>query len=155
MAYEKAFQNSYHDLDENTKYRFAELELQQSLKHLTRFNHYTDSPRTSAIAQLYKAITPYHQQSDEHESRFFQALSSTYFNNPPKTEVIKYLIIYAQSYNKIRSITSASPNTIAKERYGIPYFHPAFDMWNPEMLQSWNNLKNIFNVWGEKQVHEI
>jgi hypothetical protein len=153
MVFEKAFENSYHDLPIQTKYRFAEIEISKGINTLTRFYKYEPNARQKAAYTIYNAIVPNIRKIEEFESRFFDVLSSTYFNQPNKNELIHYLIIRGHSYTKIRNLTSASFNTISKMRYGLPTYFPVFNMWNEEMLHNWNDIKTNLNLFNEDLAH--
>jgi hypothetical protein len=153
MVFEKSFENSYHDLPQSTKYRFAEIELSKALNTLTRFYKNEFNPREKASITLYSSITPKDLQTPEFEDRFFRTLSSTYFNQPNKIEIINYLLVKGHSYTKIRSLTSASFNTISKMRFGVPTHHPIFNLWDQEMLDNWNSIKENLNIWSESLAH--
>lgn len=153
MAFEKAFDNTYHQLPLQTKYRFAELELAKAMNTLTRFFRYEPSARQKASGILFDAITPNSMRIPEFEDNFFNMLSSTYFNQPNKNELIHYLIAKGHSYTKIRNLTSVSFNTIAKMRYNEPYYFPIFTMWSEEMLNNWNEVKESLNLFNEELAH--
>jgi hypothetical protein len=153
MAFEKAFENNYHELPLQTKYRFAEIELSKGINTLTKFYKFEPNARQKASATLYNAIVPNHMKVPEFEDRFYTMLSATYFNQPNKNEIIHYLIIRGKSYTKIRNLTSASFNTISKMRYGLPSYFPIFTLWNEEMLHNWNDIKANLNLFGEDLVH--
>lgn len=152
MAFEKVFENKYHDLDQQTQYRFAELELGKAIQTLTTLYRHHTSPRTNAHNLLLNAlITP--TMNNQKEDSFINMLSSTYTLNPPKVEMIHYLIIHGHSYNKIRELTKASFNTIAKMRYGLPIYYPSFQFWDDETLQKWERIKSTLNLFDEELAH--
>lgn len=153
MVFEKSFENSYHELPQSTKYRFAEIELSKALNTLTRFYRNEYNPREKASLTLYSSIIPKQLQEPEYEDRFFKMLGSTYFNQPNKTELINYLIIKGHSYAKIRNLTSASFNTISKMRFGVPTYYPLFNGWNEEVLHNWNSIKEHLNLFNEELAH--
>lgn len=153
MPFEKGFKNEYHELEQSTKYRFAEIEISYALKVLYPLYRYTTSPRMSASTVIFRSIAPPSVQIPEMEDEFYNVLQSTPFNVPQKTELIKYFIMKGHSYNKIRDITHASYNTIAKYRYGLPYYQPIFRLWNDEMLNNWNDIKRAINIFNEDLAH--
>ena len=154
MAFEKAFENNYHDLPLHTKYRFAEIEIGLAINQLTPLMYGALSPRERSIAVIFDAIVPKAMDYDEEYNRFQQSMNTTYVNAPPTNERIHYLIAHGQSYKKIRDLTSASFNTIAKERYQTPEFQPIYPRWTEEMLLRWNKLSPIINLWNEELAHQ-
>ncbi len=153
MAFEKAFDNKYHELQQDTKYRFAEIEIARGINTLTKFFIYEPNARQKASASIYNAIAPNSQKLPEFEDRFYSMLSSTYFNQPNKNELIHYLIMKGHSYQKIRDLTNASFNTISKMRYGMPTYFPIFTMWSEDMLNNWNSIKGNLNLFNEPLSH--
>jgi hypothetical protein len=153
MVFQKSFENAYHELDLNTQYRFAEIELSFAIKTLTVFHKMFPMPRQTSVNLLYKAIAPKVIQIPGFENKFLDAMNSTYVNNPPKPELIQYLIIRGHSYQKIREITQASFNTISKHRYGLPQYYPAFAHWSEEMMSNWNDIKYTLNLFNEETAH--
>jgi hypothetical protein len=152
MAFEKVFQNTYHELEQQTKYRFAELELGKSIHQLTTLYRHTTTPRAAAHNLLTAALVQT-TMNNRNEEDFIHMLSSTYTLNPPKVELIHYLIIHGHSYNKIRELTKASFNTIAKMRYGLPIYYPTFPNWDEDMLAKWDRIKTTLNLFDEELAH--
>jgi hypothetical protein len=153
MAYEKAFQNHYHELDANTQYRFAEIELRNAVSSLITLFKPKYTPRLNALNTLYDYLIPKNLQNPEMEEQFVKAFSSHHFAQPGKHEVIYYLIARNHSYAKIRDLTNASFNTIAKMRFDNPIYYPVFEKWDEEILNRWNDLKTIFNLFNENLAH--
>lgn len=153
MAFEKAFTNQYHDLALSTKYRFAEIEINQAVKILTQFFRQEHSPRQKANDIIYNALAQNPNRDDEYYDVFQKTLLSTYFNNPPKSELVHYLIMKGHSYNKIRNLTGVAFNTIANMRYGLPSYQPIFTYWNEEALNNWNAVKHTLNLFSEELAH--
>ena len=153
MAFEKAFENNYNDLEEQTKYRFAEIEMKKALTALVALYKPRYTPRMSALSTLYDYLTPTPLKVPEYEAEFMEAFSSSYFNQPRKDEVIHYLIAKGHSYTKIRNLTSAAFNTISKLKHDNPIYYPVFKHWTPEMLHAWNDLKQHFNLFNEDLAH--
>lgn len=153
MAFEKAFENKYSDLDEQTKYRFAEIEIGKALATLTRLHRHTFSPRQKALNTILDLLIPKNRVNSEFEQLFVDAISSNYTVNPPKKEVIHYLMLKGHSYNKIREITRASFNTIAQRKIDFPRYYPAFSQWDSEMLQVWDGIKDAINLFDDELTH--
>jgi hypothetical protein len=153
MAFERAFQNSYQELPETTKYRFAEIELKHGLNVITTLYKPRYTPRMSAISTLYDYLTPNELKNPEYERDFIEAFSSPYFNQPNKHELLHYLMARNHSYTKIRNLTSASFNTIAKMKYDQPNYYPVFKQWTPDMLARWDELKQHLNLFNEELAH--
>jgi hypothetical protein len=153
MAFEKSFENNYNELSLQTKYRFAEIEISRGMNTLTRFYRFEPNARQKAAATIYNAIVPNLMKTEEFEDRFYNMLSTTYFNQPNKNELIHYLIMKGHSYTKIRNLTSASFNTISKMRYGVPTYFPIFNLWSDEMLNNWNDIKGNLNLFNEDLAH--
>jgi hypothetical protein len=153
MAFEKAFDNKYHELPTHTKYRFAELEIARAINLLTRLYRNNYLPRDSATRVIFDELAPKHMHTPEVESKFYEAFSPQFAAAHTKKELIQYLIVHGQSYTKIRNIAGVSFNRIANLRYGLPEYYPVFDRWEPEMLQKWNEMKHMFNLFDEELVH--
>lgn len=153
MAFEKAFENTYDELTQETKYRFAELELGKAVQLFTIIYHNALAPREKAISTIYDAIIPKQLDNDENKHYFHQSMNTTAINKPPKIELIHYFIMSGQSYQTIRNLTGCSFNTISKARYGTPHYYPTFNRWTPEMLLNWNRVKPTLNLWNEGLVH--
>lgn len=152
MAFEKVFENKYHDLDQQTQYRFAELELGKAVQTLTTLYRHATTPRSASQNFLLGALVPKTTDTQKEEA-FFHMLSSTYTINPPKAELIHYLIIHGHSYNKIRELTKTSFNTIAKMRFGIPIYYPSYPYWDQETLMKWERIKSTLNLFNEELAH--
>ena len=153
MPFEKGFKNEYHELEQSTKYRFAEIEISYAIKALYDLYRFTTSPRMTASTVIFRSIMPQNRQIPELEDEFYNTLQSTMFNVPTKPELVKYFIMRGHSYTKIRDLTNSSYNTIAKYRYGLPYYNPLFRNWDPEMLTNWNNIKSAINIFNESLAH--
>lgn len=153
MAFEKGFHNPYSELHEQTKYRFAEIELKRALTAITALYKPRYTPKMSALSTIYDYLVPNNLKTPEYETEFTEAFNSPYFNQPNKNEVIHYLIARGHSYNKIRSLTSAAFNTISKMKYDQPIYYPVFKQWTPDMLHKWNELKTHFNLFNEDLAH--
>jgi uncharacterized protein YerC len=153
MAFEKAFENKYSELDAQTKYRFAEIEIGKALKTLTRLHRTQFTPRQSALTLLINLLVPSDKRNTDYEQRFVDAITSTYTVEPPKNERIHYLMMKGHTYTKIRELTKASFNTIASKKIAFPYYYPVFSQWNEEMLQNWNGIKDTLNIWDDELTH--
>jgi hypothetical protein len=151
MAYEKAFQNHYHELDANTQYRFAEIELGKALITLSYLYEHATTPRSAAIQHLLSALVPKIQP--QQEESFVQMLQSSYTIHPPKHELIHYLIIHGHSYKKVRDLTGCAFNTISKARMGLPQYYPHYAYWDQYALATWNKLKRTLNLFNEDLAH--
>jgi hypothetical protein len=149
MPFEKTFENSYHELSQATKYRFAEVEMYYAVQALTDLFRQEFSPRHSAIKTIFNIVIPKQLNIEEIEQHFFQLLAT----QPQKKEIIHYLLLKGHSYAKIRSVTSASPNLIAQMRYGLPIYYPRFNRWDEEMMQKWDTAKRHINLFNENLVH--
>jgi hypothetical protein len=153
MAFEKAFQNNYHDLDQNTKYRFAEIEIGKATITLSLLHKYHYFPIQKAHNIILDALAPKEEHSDIWKRDFQNALNSTSFTSPPKTELIHYLILKGHTYKRIRDVTSASFNTISGLRYGLPTYYPRFNRWDEDTLNKWNDIKATLNLFNEELAH--
>jgi hypothetical protein len=153
MAFEKTFENSFAELPQSTVYRFAELEMALAIPQLMKIYRGYNSPRQSAISTLFRSIIPNNMKYNEMEEEFSNLLNSHYFNNPPKEQLIHYLLFKGHSYTKIRNLTSASFNTISKLRFGLPTYQPVFTRWNPEILHNWNEIRSTLNLFNEELAH--
>lgn len=153
MAFEKAFENKYSELDIPTQYRFAEIEIGKAVMTLSRLYRTQYAPRQSAINIITDLLVPKEKKNTAFEQLFVDSISSTYTVNPPKNEIIHYLMMKGHTYNKIRGITSASFNTIAMKKIAFPYYYPSFSQWNEEMLQNWNGIKDTINIWHDELTH--
>jgi hypothetical protein len=153
MAFEKAFTKNYNELTDETRYRFAEIEIARTINQLR--NAYQDSlqPTEMAVSFLYRAIIPKAIAYEETEEMFYRAMLASTTRQPSKKELIHYMIAHGQSYNKTRDLLGVSFNTISNAKYDTPIYFPTFMRWNPEMLYRWNTLKQAFNVWNEDLVH--
>jgi hypothetical protein len=146
MVFEKTFENSYHELSQETKYRFAEIEMYYAIDPLMEIFRQHPQPRDRAVSTIFQTCAPRNLQIDEVEVILFRALS----HKPPKNEVIQYLLLKGHSYTKIRNITNASPNSIASLRFGLPTHFPRFNRWDEEMLHKWNNMKKAINIFNDE-----
>lgn len=154
MPFEKVFVNEYHELDINTKYRFAEIEINQAINTLTQFFKHREDPRLYASSMIYKAITPPSMRDiAELDDEFYRVVSSVQFHRPHKEEQIRYLIMKGHSYAKIRELTKCSFNTISKLRIGFPRYYPVFNRWTEGMLNNWDEVKPVLNIFNEKLIH--
>lgn len=153
MAFKREYKNNYSELPQETKYRFAEIEMKHTLNILTTLYRPRYTPRMSAINTLYDYLTPEHLKTPEYEQHFLEALSSQYFNSPSKFELLHYLMARNHSYTKIRNLTGSAFNTISKIKYDNPFYYPVFRHWTPEMLNHWNDLKQHFNLFNEELAH--
>jgi hypothetical protein len=139
------------DLTQDTRYRFAELELNQAINNLKPFFVSSTNPRVTAAKQIIEAVAPH--LDEQSTSAFFDILVSYSFVNPTKQELIHYFRYNGASYKKITELTSISPNTISAYRYDVPYFIPIFQQWEPAMFSRWQNLKPHLNLWNERLIH--
>lgn len=144
MAFKKTFVNTYHEMDQETKYRFAEMEINRALKLLT--------PIYGSVRALNQIIA-FVNVPVQKEFDFREATQTHTFRFPIKKDEIHYLITYGQSYTKIRDITGASFNTIADLRFGFPRLYPIFKDWTPEMLHHWEVVKTTLNLFNERLIH--
>jgi hypothetical protein len=136
-----------------TLYRFAEIEINQGIKTMNLV--YRNFPDSFQLAKkfIFEQLFYYSERTTEIQSEWEEAISSRFFKIPPKYELINYFLYNGQSYNKIRKLISASPNTISKYRFQAPPFYiPNYKYWNPEMLQRWNHIKHHLNLWSEELV---
>jgi hypothetical protein len=153
MPFEKIIVNAYHELNNPTKYRFAEIEIGKALSILTDLYRTKYQPRAAAVKTMYELLIPQRYQGAEMETQFIEAFRNQRTFNPPKAEVIHYLLVRGHSYTKIRNLTSASFNTIAAMRFGLPEYYPSFPNWTPDILLQWESVKKGFNLFNEELAH--
>lgn len=154
MPFEPHFETSKDVLSEQTKYRFAEIELNYALhNNLTKL--FTTTER--AIDQLYFLLVPNEQSSQEKHSRWREILTSPTFIKPLKAELVYYFTQHGASYTFVRQRTGISPNTMQKLRtkhqLETPSFYAVCSFWTPEMLNRWDDVKHILNIFLEPLVH--
>jgi hypothetical protein len=141
--------NEYHELELHTQYRFAEIEMSFAIRSLATLFRNRGSARHHATSTIYEAIAPNYSRASEFQDRFIETTLLQTFVRPHKKEIIHYLIMRNHSYGVIRQLTSASPNTISHMKIGLPEYYPLFDRWTPEMLDSWNTIKNTINAFNQ------
>lgn len=153
MSFEKTVEAAkYHELPDHTKYRFAELEIGKAITPLTTLHLFASTPRQAAQNLLLQALVPA-QAVPRKEHAFHEFLNAHSTIQPPKADVIQYLLVQGHSYSKIRELTSASYNTISKYKFGVPQLFPHYPYWDMEMLQKWNHIKKAINVFQENLAH--
>jgi hypothetical protein len=154
MAFEKREQlNFYHELSDNTKYRFAEIEMSQAIRQLSNLYKYEGNMYQKAARVIYRAITPPYTPAGNFEEDFISSVMSPQFMTPNKKEKIHYLIMKEHTYKTIREHTGASPNTISRMTIGLPEYYPVFQHWTPELLDQWNIIKTVVNAFNQPLLH--
>jgi hypothetical protein len=151
-GFEKVVLNGYDQLPQETKYRFAEIELSYARKALNTLYQFESNPHYHADLLLYNILVPSEMQNKDIEELFDRLLMSNIFRNPLKQEKINYFRYKDASYQKIRDITGVAFNTISKMRFGNPTHYPVFPKWNKEMLMRWELTKPSINVFNEQTI---
>jgi hypothetical protein len=141
--------NEYHELAPHTQYRFAEIEMSYAIRTLSALFRNRGSARHFASSTIYEATAPNYSRATEFQDRFIETTQLQTFVRPHRKELIHYLIMRNHSYAVIRQLTQASPNTISRMKLGLPEYYPLFDRWTPEMLDSWNSVKNTINAFNQ------
>jgi hypothetical protein len=144
---------NYSDLEPNTRYRFAEIEIAKAIPILVQFEdrkQYVNS--ANVAARIFRRI----QQSNwipEYEEEFVAA-TQTYSFRTPRKEEIGIMFRYRNiSYKNIRIATHMSPNTISNLHMASPFFYPVYSRWDEYMLAQWDDIKRGLNLWNETLNH--
>jgi hypothetical protein len=145
----------YDVLPIETKYRFAEIEINQAADTLFPLFRNKLNPRYGAIATIFNVIVPHGSALPEFEDNFLKASMTSTFMRPHKDELINYFKFRGLSYAKIRAHTGASPNTIYNKRFDYPHFTPVYHQWNEEMLHRWLALAPTINIFNEELLHSF
>lgn len=137
-----------------TRYRFAELEINQGLKVMQQvYKTFIDSYQLSNNF-IYELLFYYSERTTQSHSDWNEAIRTHLFKSPTKHELINYFLYNQQSYANIRALMGASPNTIAKQRFQpAPFYLPVFKHWNTTMLDRWDHAKQHLNLWQESLAH--
>ena len=153
--FEQLAEFNYHELPLETKYRFAEIELNQFRKLLIQTIYQNEiEKQAKAMQTIFQTLFSYSERSTQTEDQLYEAFSSYQFRESPPFEKIPYFLYHHQTYNMIRKLTGASPNTIAKYRFQpLPFFTPVFKGWSADALARWNAVKHAYNLWNEDLAH--
>jgi hypothetical protein len=144
---------NYSDLEPNTRYRFAEIEIAKAIPILVQFEDrrlYVNSENVAA--RIFRRI----QQSNwlpEYEKAFVEATKTYTFRTPRKEELGIMLRYRNVSYKNIRLATHMSPNTISNLYLASPFFNPVYTKWDQYMLAQWDDIKKGLNLWNESLNH--
>ena len=154
--FEQLAEFNYSELSIETKYRFAEIELNQFRKLLFNTIYQFDANKQeNTFRTIFQALFAYDDRTVEHENQLAEAFSSYRFRDPAPFEKIPYFLYNQQTYGTIRKVIGSSPNTIAKYRFRpLPFFMPVFKGWNEESLARWNAVKHAYNLWNEDLAHK-
>jgi hypothetical protein len=153
--YEQQADFNYDELPIFTKYRFAEIEINQFIKiNMQKIYQFEPDRSQKVFQQLYSLLFLYSERYSEIESSLREALVSHQFQHPQRHELIPYFLYHGQSYKTIRELMGASPNTIAKYRFQqLPLFYPLFDHWTEPTLARWEAIKDGYNLWFQPLAH--
>lgn len=153
--FEQLAEFNYYELPLETKYRFAEIEINQFKKLLlSTIYQYELNKQEKAFQMIYQSLFLYSERTTEKEDQLAEAMNTYNFREPLPFEKIPYFLYHHQTYGTIRKITGASPNTIAKYRFQpLPFFTPSFKGWNEESLVRWNSVKQAYNLWNQDLAH--
>jgi hypothetical protein len=154
MVYQKTITLDYSTLPEQTRYRFAEIEMSYALNTLQALFKHQHNTFQLAQRTIFELAIPKERQYKEIEDRFMAMMTSHYFKNPIKEEVIDYLRFKNVSYRDIMKITNSGPNTVSARRFeAFPNHYPLFHMWDAATLSKWDDVKGYLNIFAEKLIH--
>jgi hypothetical protein len=153
MGFEKTLTFNYKDLDRNTMYRFAEIEMKHAMDLLQKAYKHTHFPQQKAVTMLFDMVNTVEENKEEREDFFREATLTRLWNNPLRNELIDYFRYRNISYRRIMTSTGFSPNTIAKRKYEEAFYTPVYQKWDAAMLVKWDEVKSIFNLFGETVIH--
>lgn len=142
MVYKPVVTLNVKDLPIEVQYRFAEIEM----------NQYLQFPKSDFLILFITkfVVTDFSKESLDD---FYDTVKSYSFRRPTKKEMIAYLKYHNQSYKSIQDNFGISSATVAKYRFIIPENYPIYKHWNPQMLDNWNQYKQMFNLFNEKLLH--
>jgi hemerythrin superfamily protein len=141
---------SYGELPQETKYRFAEIEIGQAIYCLTPFT-VKPNAKVHTLEEIFKLIQSTYTEDDL--EKWIETFMSVYTMHATKEEKGIYFRYRNISYKNIREVTGLSPNTIAKTRFSSVYHFPKYPKWDDYMLRKWDELKKNLNLWGQNLYH--
>lgn len=151
-SYEPYVELNLEDLDQNTKYRFAEIELSYAFNTAVRLFRRDSNNFLKAEVFVQRMVDP--NMSFEESGEFHDLINSPLFRKPGKIETIFYFRFNGVAYNKITKITGISPNTISKNKfYDYRERFPIWPRWTPERLSYWNMQKGMLNIYNQPLHH--
>jgi len=142
---------NYEDLPEQTKYRFAELEIGRAIHSIAQF---IPLPNPQIIASQYIFRQIQSTFTAEDEDNWLEVFSSWRLVKGEKEELATYFRYRNISYTNTRKAIGLSPNTISKYRFINPYYYTKYPKWDSFMLFKWNSIKSAINIWNQELYHK-
>jgi hypothetical protein len=140
MPFERDFELNISELSPSTRYRFAELEINQLL---------TLAPNRSYWNNFLLKYVLAPDNFEEATDQFFDVATLKSFTKPRRAELAAYFMYHNLGYKAIQDKFGISSRTVAKYRFNIPELHPDWRHWNLDTYNNWQQHKHSFNLWRE------